>query len=231
MRDTLTSITDFIAELVRGNLAPAANLDRSIAAAASGHIAARRALAVAVAEESREIARRDALTVKVADIESRAVQAIRAGRDDLAIAAAETIAAVRTEIEASERASSRFAAEVALARREVENQHRRLADLDRGRRLARVGSALNGAASLSSPGSDRIAEAEAALEKLNADNAGAKAIREEMVPQADRLIERLSDDGFGPPLRVTADDVMARLRVMAGAPVLIESAREIDSWP
>ena len=149
----------------------------------------------------------------------------------MAIAAAETIAAVRTEIEASERASSRFAAEVALARREVENQRRRLADLDRGRRLARVGSALNGAASLSSPGSDRIAEAEAALEKLNADNAGARAIREEMVPQADRLIERLSDDGFGPPLRVTADDVMARLRVMAGAPVLIESAREIDSRP
>jgi phage shock protein A len=229
MRDPLTSIADFFAELLSGTPTPAASLDRSIAAAASSHIAARRALAVAVAEETREIARRDALTVKVSDIESRAVQAIRAGRDDLALAAAETIAAVRTEIEASERASSRFAAEVALARREVDSQRRRLADLDRGRRLARVGSALNGAASLSHPGRDRLSEAEAELERLNADNVDAKAIREEMAPQPDRLIERLADDGFGRPVSIRAEDVMARLRMMATAPVLIETRSEIRS--
>ena len=144
MRETLSLITDFISGWLRSSAAPAENLDRSIAAAASAHIAARRALAVAVAEEARETARREALTLKVTDIEQRAVQAIRAGRDDLALAATETIAAIRTELEASERASQRFAAEVALARREVDSQRRRLADLDRGRRLARVGSALNG---------------------------------------------------------------------------------------
>ena len=229
MRETLTVITDFISELLRPSSAPAASLDRSIAAAASTHIAARRALAVAVAEETREIARRDSLTLKVTDIERRAVQAIRAGRDDLALATAETIAAIRTEIEASERASSRFAAEVALARREVDSQRRRLADLDRGRRLARVGSALNGAASSSHPGQDRLAEAETALEKINADNADAKAIREEMAPKADRLIERLSDEGFGRPVTICPADVMARLRMMAAAPVLIESGLEISS--
>jgi phage shock protein A len=231
MRETLTLITEFISELLGSGPAPAASLDRSIAAAASAHVAARRALAIAVAEESREIARRDSLTSKVADLENRAVQAIRAGRDDLALAASETIAAIHTEIEASERASSRFAADVALARREVDSQRRRLADLDRGRRLARVGSALNGAASSSHPARDALAEAEAALQRINVDNDDARAIREAMAPQADRLIERLSHDGFGSPVTVRPADVMARLRMMAAAPALIESELEIDSRP
>ena len=231
MRDTLTLITNFISGWLRSSAAPAENLDRSIAAAVSAHIAARRALAVAVAEETREIARRESLTLKVIDIELRAVQAIRAGRDDLALAATETIAAIRTELEASERASQRFAAEVALARREVDSQRRRLADLDRGRRLARVGSALNGAASRSHSGHDCLSEAEATLQQINADNADARAIREEMAPQADRLIERLSDQGFGRPVTVSPADVMARLRMIAAAPVLIESGLEINAQP
>ena len=231
MRETLSLITDFISGWLRSSAAPAENLDRSIAAAVSAHIAARRALAVAVAEEARETARREALTLKVTDIEQRAVQAIRAGRDDLALAATETIAAIRTELEASERASQRFAAEVALARREVDSQRRRLADLDRGRRLARVGSALNGAASLSHSGHDCLSEAETTLQQINADNADARAIREEMAPQADRLIERLSDQGFGRPVTVSPADVMARLRMMAAAPVLIESGLEINAQP
>ena len=231
MRETLSLITDFISGWLRSSAAPAENLDRSIAAAVSAHIAARRALAVAVAEEAREAARREALTLKVTDIEQRAVQAIRAGRDDLALAATETIAAIRTELEASERASRRFAAEVALARREVDSQRRRLADLDRGRRLARVGSALNGAASLSHSGHDCLSEAETTLQQINADNADARAIREEMAPQADRLIERLSDQGFGRPVTVSPADVMARLRMMAAAPVLIESGLEINPQP
>jgi phage shock protein A len=231
MRQTLTLITDFISGWLRSSAAPAENLDRSIAAAASAHIAARRALAVAVAEETRETARREHLALKVADIEQRAVQAIRAGRDDLALAATETIAAIHTELEASGRASQRFAAEVVLARREVDGQRRRLADLDRGRRLARVGSALNGAASRSHAGQDCLSEAETALEKLNADNADARAIREEMAPPADRLIERLSDQGFGRPVTVSPADVMARLRRMAAAPVLIESGLEINPQP
>ena len=53
MREPLTVISDFISELLRPGSSPAASLDRSIAAAASTHIAARRALAVAVAEDRK----------------------------------------------------------------------------------------------------------------------------------------------------------------------------------
>jgi hypothetical protein len=68
MRETLTLITNLISGWLRSSAQPAANLDRSIAAAASAHIAARRALAVAMAEETREIGRRESLTLKVTDI-------------------------------------------------------------------------------------------------------------------------------------------------------------------
>jgi phage shock protein A len=181
-------------------------------AAGTAHTAARRALAVAVAEEEREVRRREVLTEKLSDLEQRAVEALRAGRDDVAGNAAEIIAAVETEVTASTQASVRFAAEVALARREVDAQRRRLADLDRGRRLARVGAALNLAPR---EGVDALTAAESALARVEADNHDARAIREELAPPTERLIEQMADLGFGAPVRVRASDVLERLRAKA----------------
>jgi phage shock protein A len=192
-------------------------------AAGAAHVAARRALAVAIAEEEREVRRREALAGKLSDLELRAIEALRAGRDDLAGQAAETIAAVETELTASTQASSRFAAEVMLARREVDAQRRRLADLDRGRRLARVGVALNAAPR---EGVDALTAAESALAKIEADNHDARAIREELAPPTERLIEQMADLGFGAPVRVRASDVMERLRAKA-----VVSATLITSVP
>jgi phage shock protein A len=174
----------------------------------------------------RETERRKALAARAGDLETRTVEALRAGREDLAIEASETIAAIATEIDASERAAQRFAAEVALARREVDAQRRRLADLDRGRRLARIGSALTDTMRTSRSGLDSFGEAEAALVQVVADNHDARAVRHEMATTAEHLIERMSDAGFGEPTHVRATDVLARLRTAAfGAPIsnLIES--------
>ena len=143
LHDFFTRLADLIETAVGPQASPLSNLDRAMQAAGAAHVAARRGLAVAIAEEEREVRRREALAGKLSDLEQRAIEALRAGRDDLASNASEIIAAVETEIAASTQASSRFAAEVALARREVDAQRRRLADLDRGRRLARVGVALN----------------------------------------------------------------------------------------
>jgi phage shock protein A len=224
MRDFFVGIIDLVCAALRGSLPPASlsSLDRSIAAAGSAHAAARRSLAVAVSEEKRETGRRESLTAQAADLEARAVEALRAGREDLAQRASEAIAAMRTDIESSERASGRFAAEVALARREVDAQRRRLADLDRGRRLARVGAALRGTTADPAAGTDRFAEAEASLARLQADNADARATREEMSPPAERLIGCMAEEGFGPPVGVRASDVMERLRAMASAPRPVE---------
>ncbi len=226
MQRLLCRLRDMLANLQTQASSPMTSLDRSIGTAGDAHRAARVALAVAAAEERREAIRREGLVAKVADLEQRAITALRAGREDLATQAAETIAAIATEIEASERASQRFISEVVLARREVDAQRRRLSELDRGRRLARVGSALSATASTSRNGLDRFTEAERAPARVVSDNEDARAVREEMAPAAEQLIERMSDAGFGTPLHVRPADVLLRLRAAAAespSTVLIES--------
>jgi phage shock protein A len=227
MREFLSRLFDLLDGLQGNPVSAMASLDRSLAAAGHAHISARRALAVAMAEEARETDRRTALVAKLRDLEARAVDALRAGREDLAVQASESIAAMATEIGALERASQRFAAEVALARREVETQRRRLSELDRGRRLARIGSALTVTARTSRSGLDSFTEAEAALAQVVADNHDARAVRDEMAPTADHLIERMSDAGFGEPIFVRASDVLTRLKAVAAGTqgaTLIESS-------
>lgn len=226
MRELLDRLLELLTAAQARMSSPMASLDRSIGAAGHAHLAARRALAVAIAEEAREAVRREGLAARASDLETRAVEALRGGREDLAVEASETIAVIATEIEASQCASRRFAAEVALARREVDAQRRRLAELDRGRRLARVGRALTGTMRNSPNGLDSLAEAEAALAQVVADNHDARAVRLEMAPPAEHLIERMSDAGFGKPTHVRASDVLARLKAAAqgvSIPTLIES--------
>ena len=217
----LSQLADLIDGAPAVSVTPLAHLDRSTRAARASHVAARRALAVAIAEEERETKRRAALSDKIADLERRAVAALRAGRDDLATAAAEAIAVMETDVHATAQASVRFATEVTLARREVDAQRRRLADLDRGRRLARVGAALTSAAPGARSGHDSFTEAEAVLSQIEADNHDARAIRDELAPAPARLIEQMSDLGFGAPTYVRPADVLSRLRAIAADVTLV----------
>ncbi|WP_425906584.1 hypothetical protein [Nitrobacter sp. TKz-YC02] len=214
MRQSLFRLFDILSDLYRQSLSPITSLNRSLAAAHQSHIAARRALAIAIAEEAREADRRRVLTIKTQDLEQRAVEALRAGRDDLATQAAEAIAAISSDIRATEQASKHFAAE-----------RRRLSDLDRGRRMARIDSALTGTIHGSETDLDSFSEAEIALEAVRANNQNARAIRHEMSRPAEHLIERMSEAGFGRPTHIRASDVLARLRKAAEQPVaaLIES--------
>jgi phage shock protein A len=229
MREFLTRLFELLSGPEHRTSSPMASLDRSIAAAHHAHTSARRALAVAMAEETRETERRLALVTQTADLEQRAIAALRSGRDDLASRAAEAIATMTADINASERASQRFAAEVTLARREVDAQRRRLSELDRGRRLARIDNALTATMHASQTGLDSFSEAEAALAKVVVDNHDARFVQQEFAPQAEPLIERMSDAGFGVPTQVRACDVLARLRAAAGTEVsqLIESNSQL----
>ncbi len=197
-------------------------LDRLIAAAGLAHVAARRGLALAMAEEEREATRRDAFVDRAADLEGRALEALAAGREDLATRAAEAIAVMETEVAASEAAATRFAVKVAAARREVDAQRRRLADLDRGRRLAKVGAALH-AAGPAPDGVPLLSRAEAALTALEVAQAGDEAVAREFAPSAETLADDMAEAGFGRPTRTLASDVLARLRARA-MPVLPQPA-------
>ncbi len=111
-------LSETLVGLQHRSLSPMASLDRSSAAT---HQAPRRALAIAIAEETPETERRLALVAKINELELRAIDALRAGNNDLAAQAAEAIAAMTADISASERASQGFA-EVAAARREIDAQ-------------------------------------------------------------------------------------------------------------
>ena len=210
----MESLKAYIADLLLPARGSASDLDRLIAAAGNAHLAARRSLALAVAEEDREISRRVTLSDQVKDLEVRAIDAFAHGREDLATRAAETIAVLETEVAASEAASTRFAAKVAATRREVDAQRGRLADLDRGRRLARVGAALSGPSSPRT-GQPILARAEAALVAVQAAESDAEALRLEFAPTSQTLVDDLAEAGFGRPTRVVAADVMTRLRALA----------------
>src|SRR5215469_10921707 len=58
---------------------------------------AKKALAVAIAQDNQEGQRLDATRARIEDLETRAVSALEAGRDDLATEAAEAIVALEAE--------------------------------------------------------------------------------------------------------------------------------------
>ena len=196
-------------------------LDQQIRDAAAALGRARRALALAMAQEAQEAPRLEEAAKRIADLEDRARQALAAGRDDLATEAAEAIAGLEAEQAARRAAQGMFAAEAARLRRIVADTEARLAELDRGRRLARAAHAVRGmhgdrigAAPLHEA---TLAEAEATLARLRARQAEEAAAQEALDGlEAERrpasVAEKLAEAGFGKPVRPTADAVLARLR-------------------
>ena len=163
----------------------------------------------------REERRRAGLLGDARELEARAIAALADDREDLAHRAADTIAAIETEVASSEAASARFHDAVRLAKRDVDAQRRRLADLDHRRRLARVSAACEPPVA-PLHGLDPFDRAEAALASLEAHQGDAEALRRASDPAPARdLIDEMAEAGFGRPLRVRADDVLQRLRALA----------------
>ena len=207
-----------------------AELDGAIRAATAGFAEARHALAAAIAERDRESERLGRLSARAADLEERAVLAIEAGRTVLAEAAAQAIATLETERAAAQAVEARYAQDVARLREAVERQRRRLAELDRGRRMARVNAAL----ACTGPGrdvrQDAIGHAEALLDGLKFDHATDRALAELDPADSEALQEKLAEAGCGAPLRPQASAIMARIVAKAAArlPSVAQTTTETD---
>src|SRR6516164_9656123 len=87
-------------------------LDQQMRDATGALDRAKKALAIAIAQDGQELQRQDATLARIADLETRAVAAIDAGREDLATEAAEAIATLEAERDASSTARAFFAAEI-----------------------------------------------------------------------------------------------------------------------
>jgi len=187
---------------------------------------AKKALAVAGAQDGQESQRLDTTRARIEDLETRAVAAIEAGRDDLATEAAEAIATLEAERDASLTARAFFAAEINKLKGHVLQQQMRFSQLERGRRIARAAEAVRVARRGRIEGAPifagTLAEAEATLDRLRehqveADAAEAALDALDAANGPIAIAERLSAEGFGPRLRPNAADVLARLRERAAA--------------
>ncbi len=178
---------------------------------------ARKAVAVAVAQNTQEAKQHGCLVKRVEDLEARTVSAIKQGKDNLARDAAETIAALEAEREVSEQAQAQFSAEISRLKANVRKAESRLRDLQRGQRLATAtDQAQKLHEQIPADGLSILDEAEQTLARLRTRQSQidltAKAIQEmELTSAPGKIVERLAEAGCGAPIKTSADDILERL--------------------
>jgi phage shock protein A len=196
-------------------------LDQQMRDAAAAVERSKRTLALAIAQDQQEGRRLDATNARIADLETRASAALEGGREDLAREAAQAIADLEAERDAAVTARTLFAAEIARLKRHVANAEARMSELDRGRRIARASEAMRtlrrSGIEAARPYESTLPEAEQTLRRLRERQMEAQAADDALIeldaasgPLA--TAEKLAEQGFGPRLKTTADDVLARLK-------------------
>ena len=195
-------------------------LDQQMRDAAAAVERSKRGLALAIAQDQQEGRRLETTRARIADLEVRATAALDGGREDLAREAAQAIANLEADRDAAMTARSLFAGEIARLKRHVASAEARITELDRGRRIARASEAVRtlrrGGIEAARPYESTLPEAETTLRRLRERQMEAQAADEALLeldaasgPLA--AAEKLAEQGFGPRLKPTADDVLARL--------------------
>jgi phage shock protein A len=198
-------------------------LDQQMRDSATAVERAKRALALAIAQDQQEGRRLDSIKAQIADLEVRAIAALNGERNDLANEAAEAIATLEADRDAATTARTLFAAEITRLKRQVANAERRITELNQGRRIARAAEAVRalrrGGVEGARPYEATLPEAESTLTRLRERQQELQAADDALAdidaatgPLA--TAERLAEQGFGSRLRPTADDVLARLKAM-----------------
>ncbi|MEM6495300.1 MAG: PspA/IM30 family protein [Pseudomonadota bacterium] len=178
---------------------------------------ARKAVALAMAQNKQEEEQYDRLLQSIEDLEERAVSALEQGKTDLAREAAETIAQLEAERDASQQAQHQFSAEIQQLKTNVRDAESRLRDLQRGHRLAdATDKAHRLRQQVPATGLASLSEAEATLERLRQRqreiDLTAEAMRElDVNDSPSRISEKLAEAGCGKPIKSSADDVLDRL--------------------
>jgi len=177
-----------------------------------------------MAQNDQEIEQFERFTARIADLEARTIAALEQGRTELAQEAAETIARLQTDQEASRSVLDTLEAEVAKLRTSVATSEERLRALKRGERIAAATDKAQRAAH-SFPGSvsNALRDAEATLTRLRSRQTEVDATNEaldalENANDTRPLREKLASAGCGTPLKTTAEAVLERLRTQAAKP-------------
>ncbi|MBV7521257.1 PspA/IM30 family protein [Ensifer sp. ENS12] len=196
-------------------------LAQQIRDAARGVESARRAVALAIAQNRLEKENAERLSARIDDLETRAIAALEKGREDLATEAAASIARLETELQNARQVQAEFKDGIDRLRQAVRQSETRLAALRRGERLAEARDRTR-RLSRDVPGNDlaTLSDAEATLARLETRQREAELTAEALVELEDRpdptaLAEKLAAAGCGRPLVTSAEDVLERLRAKA----------------
>jgi phage shock protein A len=193
-------------------------LAQQIRDAAQSIQSARRSVAVAIAQNEQEKVQHGAIVTRIADLETRATAALAKGNEGLAREAAEAIAFLEAERDASEKAQAQFTQAIDKLKGIVRASEARLQELQRGERLARATEeAQKLDVAVAGPGFATLDDAEETLARLrlrqSQNELTAAALKDmEGAIRPAGIIEKLANAGFGAPLRSSADDVLARLK-------------------
>jgi phage shock protein A len=200
-------------------------LDQQIRDSAAAIERAKRALAVAIAQDEAEGKRLETTLSRIADLEERAVAALNGNNQELAAEAAEAIAVMEADRDAIREARATFAREIAGLKTSVRKSNQRLAELERGRRIALAAESvrrLKTGHGLGTPtGATALADAEATLRRLRerqAEDAAADTAYETFDANPVGVAEKLEAAGFGKRTHPTAASVLERLKQKSGAP-------------
>lgn len=193
-------------------------LRQQINDAAAAVQSARKAVAIAVAQNKQEEEQYKKVSKKIDDLEERAIIAIEKDKTQIAQEAAEAIALLEGERDISKQSQERFSAEISKLKVQLHSAETRLRALKQGHRIADVTDktqrmrGVGEASTLST-----LNDAENTLSRLRNRQKQIDATSEAMseMDQAinsDAIAQKLADAGCGEPLKTTADDVLERLK-------------------
>jgi phage shock protein A len=193
-------------------------LGQQIRDATSAIQSARRAVAIAIAQNEQEFGQHKAALARITDLETRAISALQQGNDRLAREAAEAIGWLEAECAASEKAQGQFSASIDRMKAVVRASEARLRELQRGERLARATEHTQKLdRSEGQHGLATLSEAEETLLRLRTRqqeiDTTAVALREmDAGTDPAAIIEKLANAGCGAPLQPDPENILARLR-------------------
>ncbi len=186
--------------------------------AAQGVEKSRKAVAIVMAYAEREKASFKRIEAQIADLETRALDALGQDREELAFEAAETIAHLEAERDTTHRAIEAYQTQIVKLRQCLSESEACLREMKRGQHLAEANDKahrLNGA--IPSGHTNVLGDAQKTLKRLQERQEHAEetaiALAELSVgSNAESMSKRLAQEGCGLPIKTDAADVLERLK-------------------
>ncbi len=197
-------------------------IDQKIREASANLKSAKVALAGLIQRERAEQRQIETLEGRIADLLTRAKEALAAEREDLAQQAAQAIADLENELSGRQQTQARLEARIMQLRQSVETAHRRIIDLKQGAvsaRAVRKEQGIQRKVNRHLGGDSPFEEADALIARVMGEDDPFE--QGEILREIDSglnhgdIAGRMADAGFGDVSKATAVSVMDRLKTQS----------------